>query len=53
MRLNKQSEIKVDVLPLGFWIGVALVGLVLIGVMVMVLKMKSQFTSINNLLTKK
>ena len=51
--LSKKSEIKVDILPLGFWFGLALVGLVLIGVMVMVLKMRSQFTSINNLLTKK
>ena len=53
LQLTKQSEIKTSVLGFGFWLGVALVGLVLIGLMIMVLRMKSQFTSINNLLTKK
>ena len=52
MQLSKQSETKTSILGFGFWLGVALVGIVLIGLMVMVLKMKSQFTSINNLLTK-
>jgi len=52
-QLAKQSETKGSILGMGFWIGVSLVGLVLIGLMVMVLKMKNQFTSINNLLTKK
>ena len=52
-QLAKQSETKGSLLGMGFWIGVSLVGLVLIGLMVMVLKMKTQFTSINNLLTKK
>jgi len=35
-----------------FWIGIGFVGLVAIGLMVMLLKMKSQFTSIQNLLPK-
>ncbi len=53
LQLSKQSETKTSILGFGFWLGVSLVGIVLIGLMVMVLKMKSQFTSINNLLTKK
>jgi len=51
-QLSKRVETKVDVLGIGFWIGVSLVGLVLIGLMVMILRLKNQFTSINNLLTK-
>ena len=52
LQLSKQSETKVGILPLGFWIGIGFVGLVAIGLMVMLLKMKSQFTSITNLLPK-
>jgi len=53
LQLTKQSETKTSILGFGFWLGVAIVGLVLIGLMVMVLKMKSQFTSIINLIPKK
>jgi hypothetical protein len=52
-QLTKQSETKVDVLGIGFWIGVALAGLVLIGLLIMAMKFKSQITSISNLITKK
>ncbi len=53
LALSKQSETKTSILGFGFWLGVSLLGIVLIGLMVMVLRMKSQFTSINSLLTKK
>ena len=52
LQLSKQSETKTSILGFGFWLGVALVGIVLIGLMVMMLKMKSQFTSIISLLPK-
>lgn len=46
LALSKQTETKAALLPFGFWLGIGIVGLVAIGLMVMILKMKSQITSL-------
>jgi len=50
LELSKKSEIKAELLPLGFWLGLGFVGLVLIGVMFMLLKFKSEIVNIKNLI---
>jgi len=46
LALSKKTETKAALLPFGFWLGIGIVGLVAIGLMIMVLKMKSQITSL-------
>lgn len=53
LALSAKSEVKGSLLGFGFWLGVSMLGIVLIGMMIMILRMKNQFTSINNLINKK
>jgi uncharacterized membrane protein len=50
--LNKKSETEGSVLGMGFWIGIAIVGVVLIGLLLALVHFKNQIVNIKNLLPK-
>jgi len=50
--LNKKSETKGSLLGIGFWIGVAILGVVLIVLLLALVHFKNQIISIKNLLPK-
>jgi len=50
--LNKKSETKGSLLGIGFWIGIAILGVVLIGLLFALVHFKSQLINIKSLITK-
>jgi hypothetical protein len=52
-QLDKKSETKGSVLGIGFWIGIAIVGVVLLAIILVLAKFANQLTSVRALLTKK
>ncbi len=52
-QLNKQSETKGSVLGMGFWIGVSILGVVLLAIIVVLAKFANQLKNVTSLLNNK